>query len=352
MSKSGPIYLQIKEYLMQLIDLNYDIKNYKLPSENQLAIKFNSSRLPAIKALKILEDEGIVFRQQGKGTFINTNKPLINPKSNTIYLIIPYTAGLLMSNIIEGINSFCQQKNIILSILLSHDDSVLEAKLIKYAFDSKSLGILLYPVDNDIYSNEILNLVIENFPVVLIDRKLHGLNLSYVACNHYNQGYNATKCLIGKGHTNIGFISMPLSFASSVSDRNAGYEDAILEHFGKLNYVRRLEISYADVQIAENAINEFLNENNFTAIITNNGIAGNLVYKNLISRKLSIPSDVSVMLFDNEFKGIEYLMYGKPFYVDQNPYEIGKNAMELLWNLIYNEAKPTSLMIDETIVDY
>ena len=51
------LYKQIKEYLLQLIADNKYVSHYKLPSENQLAVKFNSSRITAKKAYTELQEE-------------------------------------------------------------------------------------------------------------------------------------------------------------------------------------------------------------------------------------------------------------------------------------------------------
>lgn len=352
MIQTIPIYIQIREYLLTLINQNKSVEGYKLPSENQLASKFKSSRIPAIKALKALEEEGIIIRHQGQGTYINANSKSIPTKQRVINFIVPGPGSLLVTEIINGIYEFCNNNNIILNITISYGDAETEARQIKYAIESGCSGILLYPVDNDVYSNEILNLVTTDFPVVLIDRKLPGLNISYVSCNHYSQGYNATKCLIDKGHKKIGFISMPLTFASSVYDRFSGHEKAMIDAFSNIDSINILQTPYSDLPIAENAIYNFLNENNFTAIITNNGIASSLVYKFIIEKKLKIPDDISLMLFDNEFKGLEYLIYGKPYYIDQHAYEIGYSAAELLLGLIEKTASRQSIIINESIVDY
>ena len=71
MQRSIPVYKQIRNHLEELIARNRNVPNYKLPSENQLANLFHTSRIPVKRALDELEAEGIIYRRQGKGSFIS-----------------------------------------------------------------------------------------------------------------------------------------------------------------------------------------------------------------------------------------------------------------------------------------
>ena len=89
-AKTLPIYRQIEEYVKTLIEQNQHNPDNKLPSENQLASKFNASRITVQKALNNLQDAGIIYRMQGKGTFINLNKNKLDSTSmKTVYLLLP-----------------------------------------------------------------------------------------------------------------------------------------------------------------------------------------------------------------------------------------------------------------------
>lgn len=62
---------EVKSYLYEYIK-KMDVKlNTKLPSEDSIAQSLGVSRVTVRKALTDLEQEGIVFRIHGKGTFVN-----------------------------------------------------------------------------------------------------------------------------------------------------------------------------------------------------------------------------------------------------------------------------------------
>lgn len=78
-SLSGEIKANIIKYI-KTMDLR---KNNKLPNEDLLANLFGVSRITIRSALNELSSEGIVFRQQGRGTFVNVEalqmKVTLNP---------------------------------------------------------------------------------------------------------------------------------------------------------------------------------------------------------------------------------------------------------------------------------
>ena len=51
-----PLYKFIQDHILHLIEENKDNRSYMLPSENQLAIKLNASRVSVRKALAELEE--------------------------------------------------------------------------------------------------------------------------------------------------------------------------------------------------------------------------------------------------------------------------------------------------------
>ena len=61
----------VKNYLYQYIR-SMDIKdNMKLPPESELSAKLGVSRVTVRRALDEMENEGIILRMQGRGTFVN-----------------------------------------------------------------------------------------------------------------------------------------------------------------------------------------------------------------------------------------------------------------------------------------
>ena len=61
----------VKNYLYQYIRSLEQTGNMKLPPESELSLKLGVSRVTVRRALDELENEGIILRIQGRGTFVN-----------------------------------------------------------------------------------------------------------------------------------------------------------------------------------------------------------------------------------------------------------------------------------------
>jgi len=65
-----PLYIQIKDYIREKIETGGLKTGDKIPSEELLCEKYNVSKITVIRALRDLVNEDIIFRKQGKGSFV------------------------------------------------------------------------------------------------------------------------------------------------------------------------------------------------------------------------------------------------------------------------------------------
>ena len=73
-----PIYYQIKQTIKGWIVNKEFGPGNKIPSENELADRFNVSRLTVRQAISQLIQEGFLNSRRGEGTFVTSNENLIN----------------------------------------------------------------------------------------------------------------------------------------------------------------------------------------------------------------------------------------------------------------------------------
>lgn len=73
MNSFRPIHAQIKDYLLSQIRSGEYGPGDRLPTENELTKKFQTSKSPVRQALEILRMEGIIYRHPGRGTFVSPN---------------------------------------------------------------------------------------------------------------------------------------------------------------------------------------------------------------------------------------------------------------------------------------
>ena len=65
-----PLYLQLTDHLIKQIETGEIITGEKLPSERELAESLGVSRITARMAIENLLKRGLVYREQGKGTYV------------------------------------------------------------------------------------------------------------------------------------------------------------------------------------------------------------------------------------------------------------------------------------------
>ncbi|MCZ3754465.1 winged helix-turn-helix domain-containing protein [Limosilactobacillus vaginalis] len=97
---SEPLYKQLSHTLIRKITTGEWQPGYKLPSENQLHIKYHLSRVTIQKALSELVMDKYIISYQGKGYFVrNDIKPLINFHFYNVYQTINQFMAYLPQNI-------------------------------------------------------------------------------------------------------------------------------------------------------------------------------------------------------------------------------------------------------------
>ena len=228
------LYKKILKELKTIINENKAIKNYKLPSERMLAIKFNASRLPVRAAYQRLIEQGLVESIHGKGYFIKTPKisPLKNASlKNQVLFVTPSIKTNFARKIYSGMSDFFEKNNVELSVKISDDNAKKEKQMLDSAFYSNYDGLILFPVTNDYYNETLLKLSISKFPTVIIDRYIKTLNLSFITTDNYTAMENVVKYLYQKKYKNLVFVTHEASTATTVEDRINGYNHGLFKYY-------------------------------------------------------------------------------------------------------------------------
>ena len=112
-------------------------------------------------------------------------------------------------------------------IYCSTKNNTLKAQELINTFRNRNVdGFIITPplgLEEDLRS-----LLEEKLPLVIFDRNIEGLDISYVGMDNFNSSYLATKHLIEEGFRRIAFITLD-SVQSQMVERLGGYEKAIKE---------------------------------------------------------------------------------------------------------------------------
>jgi len=352
-SDNEPLYKQIKDHLNGLIQQNFHNPKYRLPSENQLATQFGTSRIPVIQAMRELEEEGKIRRIQGSGSFIKTDfSEQANPEMK-FALLIPQVHSHYCLEMIDGIQDFLKQHNIMLHICITGDDPEQEKAYIDSVRALHFHGILLFPVLRSTYSNTILKLTISKFPVVFIGRNMPHLDVSSTLCDPFDQAFRAVEYLHKKGHKNIVFITESPKDEFFYEKRCQGYKSAMQFYYQNADpTIAEIDFYDKDNNTQNNisdTVFDFMDKNpDADAIITSDlGIVPIVRY---LIQKGENANKPTIMVFDTA-KQVEYMQYQNLVVIDQNPHQIGYRAAEQLYLQITDNAPIKNISIPETIIE-
>ena len=218
----------------------YDV-HYPFPSVRAIIKRFGLSKTTVQHALDDLAHQGLVFREQGRGTFVTKMGA-----NRQIGLIVP---GLAYSEffhpILGELSRLCQEKEygLLFGGGFSSEIRVREDQAIALARDlvKKSVcGVIMQPTEMSenakTVNGQILRILDEaNVPVVLLDSDIvpspERSKYDVVGIDNDEARRRAVRPLVGQGARRISFASWPYS-GTSIADRRVGARAEAHDHRG------------------------------------------------------------------------------------------------------------------------
>lgn len=335
---------------MQLITDNKRVLHYKLPSENQIAVKFNTSRITAKRALTELTEEGYIYRIQGKGSFINQEKEDSKPKNTTnfVCMLLPNIGSDFISGIVSGVRKVLKENGYQLLLMSEKEDELAQGNLVSGLVDLGIKGIIVFPNNSSRYNKDLLLLAFNKFPVVFVDRTLHNIDVSSVTSDHQEMSKKAVQHLIDRGCKNIGLITVPAEYSNSSSRRITGYERAHMDNNMLIKASNYLYVT-KDMPDLKERIVEFLQSNpDLDGLLSYGDIIGVSVYAAIKERGLKVPKDLKIVFFDNEYNKFQDILPFSSTCIAQRSGEIGETSASLLIKYMKNHAVGNDKILIET----
>ncbi len=224
-NSSLPLHIQLLDELRHKIMTGELQPHNQLPGEWELVQTLNISRATIQRSWQSAQDEGLIYRIAGKGTFVA--EPVEAPSErNIVGFIIPEYRGTFAMNLLGGAEQILRKANYNVHFASTDRNIAEENRLLTELKDDNACGVILVPVRGSI-QNRMLTSGEINMPLVLMDRPLNGVVLPCVSSNNYAGGLQAMKHLLDLGHKNILFVARPHMDLWSVSERYRAYQDAL-----------------------------------------------------------------------------------------------------------------------------
>lgn len=369
-----PLYIQIQEYFKNLIGSGALSAREKIPSEKELMEEFAVSRITVANALTQLAKDGWIYRIPGRGSFVaggavsleegtmnlvggkevkgprllkepghSVQAPEVTslavPSRRMIGFIIPTVDDFFALRLIQGINRVLQDSPYYLAVVLTYHSKELEKEAIIELVQKGVAGLIIFPIDAETYNEEILALKVRNFPFVLIDRYLPGVETHFVCSDSRMGSQLAISHLWDLGHRDIAICSDSPLPTITVEERISGYREALKQKGAMINpalILTEFTVDYKNMDV-NHMLYRYIDNEVATAFITLNAKLG--IYIAGIARKLkkNIPEDISILTFDDPSSGLDD--QGSFTHIAQSEEEIGSRSAKILIELLNHPEK-------------
>lgn len=357
--KATPKYRQIVDSLRASITAGHYRNGARLPSEAELVRRFGVSRMTAVKAMQHLQQEGLLVRRAGSGTYASDSpggqKPvfgLIIPDLGQTEIFEPICKGMTLSPK-AGSGSPSWTLSWGHSLQPGMNKELESEHLCRQYIDQRVSGVFFAPLEfgprRDVINQRVLKaLRSANIPVVLLDRCVTEFpgrsEYDIVGLDNRRAGYVMAEHLLQQGARRLGFFAVAGS-AETVDDRIAGCREALFNHDLSMPKDMVVRADPSDTR----AVAEALRNSKFDAILCANDLTAAKLMRSLHSLGIRVPDDLKITGFDD----VRYaeLLPVPLTTVHQPCLDIGATAIAAMQDRIQNPSLPArSILLNGHIV--
>lgn len=350
------LYKKIAQDIKEHIQSGRLKPDEKIPTENELSMDYGVSRITSKKALNILQEEGLIYRVRGSGSFVKKQKhPQHSPyEQGTIAVVLPFKEddtyhGTTLSAI-HSISKQVMKKGYHTTLLFSDHDTHKQNEILDKLYDDNYVGAIIYPIKTS-YNESIYRLYAKHFPMVMMSNAIDRLDIPSATVDNVQGSYLATKHLINQGHHHILFLSYQhAEDNNSISDRYLGYLHALHEADIASNNILYFTDLHAEDQLNSKGLISIIREKGITGIVCVNDETASAFIRYGRQHDFICPKEYSIVGFDN--LSLCQHTYPPLTTIQQDYGKLGEKAADLLIECI--ERGVTSLpscVLEVTLVE-
>ncbi|WP_274422406.1 GntR family transcriptional regulator [Blautia sp. XA-2221] len=206
-------YRQVTEWIQNRIASGELNRGDQIESENDISRVFGISRQTVRHALGLLEQQGILTRIQGSGTFVRDEQAEQEEKkmlSHTVDILTTYVDGYIFPRILQSMVERLEKEGYSARIMFTGNRIETERRLLERMLDEGSRDPLIAePVMSGLPNPNLKfyrRLLSRGIPILFFNSFYENLDIPHISMNDVQAGRTATEYLIEKGHTRIGGI--------------------------------------------------------------------------------------------------------------------------------------------------
>lgn len=240
MPKEQFLYKTVYNDLEQKIRSGEISPGSKLPGENELCKKYEVSIITVKRAMELLAADNLIQRVPGRGTFaVNTIQKEISNRNksvergtavygnNLIGVILDYTMVSFGVNLMLELDRLASAAGYRICLRFSYGDREKETEEIEFLLSLGVVGLIIIPCFGCYYNTFILKLIIEKFPVVLLDKRMEGIPVPSIRTDNTDAIFRLVDYLVSQNRTKIGLITVEDTGTVSLLERNEAFRKKI-----------------------------------------------------------------------------------------------------------------------------
>lgn len=198
-----PKYLVVAETLRKEIAAGLFRDGQTLMTEEDLRVRFHVSRQTVRQAIAILEDDGLVDRRRGSGTYVR-HGPRKRQGTLRIGVITTYITDYIFPNIVSGIENVLSERGAVMTLSATYNNPETERSVLERMLDGQVDGLIVEgvrtageAVNEDLY----VRLTERNIPVIFMNSYYKTMKSApHVVMDDYGGGRTAARELLRRGY--------------------------------------------------------------------------------------------------------------------------------------------------------
>lgn len=223
-SSRKPLYKQVEIILRKQIDTGQYGPGARLPSIREMSKNLGINHVTVRQAVNNLVSAGLLTSNRGRGTFVRDHRV-----SRAVWnLMVPDLEVPLSALMARAVSKVARTNKAELHIIGSHSDPDIECENLQQVGSDPSTGLLLFSMMGLQPALNIMKLILQGMPIVLVDRYFEDIPTWHVCSDNVQAGRLATEHLIERGRRRIVFASHIQVTASR--HRFSGYCETMIQN--------------------------------------------------------------------------------------------------------------------------
>lgn len=331
-------YIKLAELLRNLIEENGG-NVFKLPTENALSQKYCVSRQTVRKALSVLENERLIEKRQGSGSYTTGRSG--RTERDTVAILVCSDSEYIYPELLATLRNALQEQGFSSTVYVTDNQFSIEREILNYLLTHPVRGILsegcktTFPTPNDDLYQQLLK---GGTSIMFFHGSYQNLpEFLSLKDDNFEGGYYLGKYLLSLGHEKTAAVIKSddiqgpercHGFLSALRDENIPFPEKRICYFDsvKLTALQKKQ----DTGFLADFVGKQLD--GATAVLCYNDEIAYWLIKELTYKNLRVPEDVSIVCFDNSY--LSELSAVQLTTLSHKKQEMGRTAAEMLLKLM------------------